>query len=100
VEKKTFKNALIEMELDGRCYVVTHSEGLGNPHGQFHMNEWDMQVTFTKKAPQFPVGTKVCSKYGTAYTYTVLAQWKDTVIAVDESDDEIEHFGTDELVLL
>jgi hypothetical protein len=52
-EKKTFKNPLIEMELDGSCYVVTHSEGLGSPYGQFHSDEWDMEVTFTKKVKPF-----------------------------------------------
>jgi len=70
------------------------------PDGSFPRDEWDMEVTFTKKAPQFPVGAKTKSKYSNAYTYTVLAQWKDTVIVVDESDNEIEHFDADDLVIL
>lgn len=67
---------------------------------EFPIGEWDMEVTFTKKGPQFRPEQRVHSKYSTSYVLTVLAQYKDSVIAVDETDDEIEIFDADDLVII
>lgn len=105
-EKKTFKNAYIHNEIHGdyhegdMSWRIFQSEGFGETTGKFDSSEWDMEVTFTKKAPQIPVGARVRPKYSTAYTYTVLAQWKDTVVVVDVNDDEIELFDADDLVIV
>lgn len=51
-EKKTFKNPDLTVFTDGSGWKIT-PEGVtaysGN-HILFHANEWDMEVTFTKKA--------------------------------------------------
>lgn len=62
-EKKTFKNPWRLVEDLG--YMHTHwcvyptSESSEEDCGAFSQNEWDMEVTFTKKAKPFEVGSVV-----------------------------------------
>jgi len=101
-EKKTFKNpygAYDTASVIHNGWDLQETADLEPAHF-FNSDEWDMEVTFTRKPFQFKPGTRVRSKYTTTYTYEVLAQWKDTVIVVDPTDDEIEYFDYDDLVII
>lgn len=93
-EKKTFSTKTDDGSLQYGAGIYFY-----NGH-EFPIDEWDMEVTFTKKAPQFAPGTRVRSKYVNAYVLTVLAQYKDQVVAVDPNDDDIEIFDADDLVIV
>jgi hypothetical protein len=100
-EKQTFKNpynvSVMHRTPSGNYNLLVYPDPVSIGEA-FASQEWDMEVTFTKKPQQFKPGEKVKSKYMPAYTYTVLAQWKQTVLVVDESDDEIVHFDDYDLV--
>lgn len=69
------------------------------PRSRFSREEWDMEVTFIKKVPKIVIGSKVRSKWLTTYLYTVVGQYENRVIVVDENDDEIEIFDRADLIL-
>lgn len=93
-EKKTFTG---DVDVQAWSHQWRVDDTNGNVH-TFPHADWDIEITFTEKAPRFQVGEKVYSEYSSAYTYTVLAQYKDTVVVVDENDDQFEYFEAAELV--
>ena len=98
LEKKTFNNlsSVVNTFDPEHTWLVYGFNSTGN---RFTHREWDMEVIFTRRPPEFKPGQHVRNKYATAYLYTVLAQYKDQVICVDENDDEIEIFETDDIAL-
>lgn len=61
-EKKTFKNPkLVTGWEDG--VIAWHSISEYPSPGKFLVDEWDMEVTFTKKAPKPEVGGTCRTKY-------------------------------------
>ena len=101
-EKKTFKNAMLQTEAVGdyhnmnHVWKVTASAGHGNPYGTFSYEEWDMEVTFTKKVKPLEVGDKVRCRSFPTYSYTVFGQHMSYVAAYDANGD-VEIFEDDEL---
>lgn len=85
-EKKTFKNPWqISHGSDWICiYPVEDS----NKHEDFHEADWDIEVTFTKKAPVFQKGDRVAfTEYGYRDEYTVEHQRDSYVWVFDDGDD-------------
>jgi len=72
-EKKTFKNPTIEMELDGAVWVVTDDDWPNSWAKQFRTDEWDMEVTFTKKVKPKVDGTATLELYPKPLTIVAIS---------------------------
>jgi hypothetical protein len=81
VEKKTFKNAYIGNEVRGdyhegdMSWRIFASEGHGNPYGTFSSDEWDMEVTFTKKVKPIEVGQLIEVYHMSNIPYQATVLW-------------------------
>jgi len=99
-EKKTFKNPLMVMHYEHGELVkrsISHSEGLGNPYGSFPVDEWDMEVTFTKKVKPLAVGDVArFDSWDRVYSVTILAIDDDTYWVRTDSGD-YHTLGADDL---
>lgn len=86
MEKKTFKNKHISD--GGRGITIYDRDGTDAPtgpgQGTFLHNEWDMEVTFTKKVKPVEVGDQVLY-YGTYYE--VVGVYGDYLWLNDPHDD-------------
>lgn len=99
-EKKTFKNptAVMRGESSASPHYVWHvSDFYGSYAGEFDPDLYELEITFTKKPAQFKIGDKVYTRHYEVYLYTVIGLYKNTVVVVNENDDEIEYFEADEL---
>ena len=90
-EKKTFKNVSVYPDYNTKGWTVYNE-------GSFSPNEWDMEVTFTKKPKPFNPGDRVHVEDSWYHEGgTVLVQYKEQVVVVEE-DDSIQVYDAADLV--
>jgi hypothetical protein len=91
-EKKTFKNPTVPTTGGREIWILP--EGARGATERFNMDDWDVEITFTKKVKPIPDGTLVESTLGGAKYIKIDGTWyflnavsPDLAIATKQDDE-------------